>query len=201
MIARLKLKSTIDATDANETMEFYNVILQQLDQIVNVTTDPSDETFECCISVLRASPFAIRFDEVIRSVCAKNDRVRRYIGEKYKLRVEVYDRISRRVDELLNAQRNRNQLDIVDDFAHPLPVRVISKMLGVPIQDKARFEVWVSALIRTVEPLQNVNEAEVEERGSQAAIEMREYLRDLIITLRDRPGDDSVTRTSQGTYR
>jgi DNA replicative helicase MCM subunit Mcm2 (Cdc46/Mcm family) len=28
MIARLKLKSTIDATDAKETMEFYNVILQ-----------------------------------------------------------------------------------------------------------------------------------------------------------------------------
>jgi len=48
-------------------------------------------------------------------------------------------------DELLDAQTNRNQLDIVDDFAHPLPVRVISELLGVPIEDKARFEVWVSA--------------------------------------------------------
>jgi len=48
-------------------------------------------------------------------------------------------------DELLDAQTNRNQLDNVDDFAHPLPVRVISELFGVPIEDKARFEVWVSA--------------------------------------------------------
>ena len=64
-------------------------------------------------------------------------------------------RVIQIVDELLDAQRNRSHLDIVDDFAHPLPVRVISEMLGVPIEDKARFEVWVSALIRTIEPLQS----------------------------------------------
>jgi replicative DNA helicase Mcm len=86
MIARLKLRNTVDVADAKETMEFYNVILQQLDQNVNVTTDPSDETFECCVSVLRESPFAIRFDEVIKSACAKNDRVRHYIDDKFKLR-------------------------------------------------------------------------------------------------------------------
>jgi hypothetical protein len=67
-------------------MEFYNVILQQLNQIVNVTTDPSDETFDACISVLRESSFAMRFDDVIKCVCAKNDRIRYYIGEKFKLR-------------------------------------------------------------------------------------------------------------------
>jgi cytochrome P450 len=58
-------------------------------------------------------------------------------------RVEgMRDRVIQLANELLDAQRNRSQLDIVDDFAHPLPVRVISEMLGVPIQDKARFEVW-----------------------------------------------------------
>jgi len=67
-------------------MEFYNIILQQLDQIVNVTTDPSDETFECCIDVLRKSSFAIRFDEVIKSACAMNDRVRYYHIGEFKLR-------------------------------------------------------------------------------------------------------------------
>jgi cytochrome P450 len=97
-------------------------------------------------------------------------------------------------DELLDAQRNHNQLDIVDDFAHPLPVRVISELLGVPIEDKARFEVWVSALIRTIEPLQNVTDTEqAEERAAQAVIQMTEYLRDLIITRRDRPRDDLIS--------
>jgi cytochrome P450 len=110
-------------------------------------------------------------------------------------RVEAMrDRVIQIVDELLDAQRNRNQLDIVDDFAHPLPVRVISELLGVPIEDKARFQVWVSALIRTIEPLQNMTETkEAEERASQAVIQMTEYLRDLIITRRDRPRDDLIS--------
>ena len=109
MIARLKLKSTIDATDAKETMEFYNVILQQLDQIVNVTTDPSDETFECCISVFRESPFAIRFDEVTKSACAKNDRVRHYIGDKFKLRE------NKKLRPILERLRNHSQIRVVDE--------------------------------------------------------------------------------------
>jgi cytochrome P450 len=87
-------------------------------------------------------------------------------------RVEgMRDLVIQIVNELLDAQRNRGKLDIVDDFAHPLPVRVISKMLGVPIEDRVRFEVWVPALVRTIEPPQNVSEAaEVEERGSQACV-------------------------------
>jgi cytochrome P450 len=85
------------------------------------------------------------------------------------------------------------QLDIVDDFAHPLPVRVISELLGVPIEDKVRFEVWVSALIRTIEPAHNVSEAEVEESASRTVIQMTEDLRDLVITRRDRPRDDLIS--------
>ena len=51
-----------------------------------------------------------------------------------------------------------------------------------------------TSLVRTVEPPQNVSEAaEVEERGSQAALEMTEYLRGLIATRRDRPGDDLIS--------
>ena len=71
---------------------------------------------------------------------------------------------------------------------------MISKILGVPIEDRARLEVWVSALVRTLEPPQNVSETEVvEERASRAAMEMKEYLRELIATRRDRPGDDLIS--------
>jgi cytochrome P450 len=59
------------------------------------------------------------------------------------------DRVIQIVDELLDTQRNHNQLDIVDDFAHPLPVRAISEMLGIPIEDRARLEVWIPALVGT----------------------------------------------------
>jgi cytochrome P450 len=130
-----------------------------------------------------------------------HNRLRRVVIHQFTpQRIEgMRDLVIQIVNELLDAQRNRNQLDIVDDFAHPLPVRVISKMLGVPIQDKARFEVWVSPLIRTIEPLQNVSEAEVEERASEAVMQMKEYLRGLIATRRDRPEDDLISALVMST--
>jgi hypothetical protein len=109
MIARLKLKNTIDVADAKESMEFYNVILQQLNQIVNVTTNPSDEAFECCISVLRESSSPIAFDELIESVRAKNDRVRRYSGDKLKLRE------NKKLRRILERLRNDTHIRTVNE--------------------------------------------------------------------------------------
>lgn len=118
MIARLKLKSTIDVADAKEAMEFYNVILQQLDKIVNITTDPSDETFEVCISILRESYFPIPFEEVIKSACTKNDRVKHYIGEKFKLRE------NKKLRPIL--ERLRNHSHIVTVSEKPVALKWVS---------------------------------------------------------------------------
>ena len=56
----------------------------------------------------------------------------------------IHDRIVAFVDELLNAQRDRRQLDVVDDFAHPLPVTIICELLGVPREDESRFHAWAT---------------------------------------------------------
>jgi MCM AAA-lid domain len=85
MIARLNLKDIVDVEDARETMQFYNVILLQLEQVVNITTDPRDEAFEECIEILKKSPFALSFSELIKSACQSNEQVKGYIGDKYEL--------------------------------------------------------------------------------------------------------------------
>src|SRR5215472_13017895 len=123
-----------------------------------------------------------------------HNRLRRVVMHQFSPeRVEgMRDRVIQIVDELLDAQRNRNQLDIVDDFAHPLPVRAISEMLGIPIEDRARLEVWIPALVRRLEPAQRVGETQVEQ-AAQAAMQMRDYLRGLIAICHDRPGDDLIS--------
>jgi DNA replicative helicase MCM subunit Mcm2 (Cdc46/Mcm family) len=85
MIARLKLKNIVDADDANEAMEFYNFILQQFQQVVNVTTDPRSITYHECVNVIMGSAFAMSFVEIVKSACRRNEQVRRYIGDKYDL--------------------------------------------------------------------------------------------------------------------
>jgi cytochrome P450 len=125
-----------------------------------------------------------------------HDRLRRVVMHQFTPeRVEgMHDRVIQLADELLDAQRNRNQLDIVDDFAHPLPVRVISEILGVPVEDRARFEVWVSDTIRLIEPPRiGVSETEIEEHASQAITQMTEYFRGLIASRRDRPSSDLIS--------
>ena len=123
-----------------------------------------------------------------------HDRLRRLVMRKFTPeRVEgMHDRVTQLVNRLLDAQRDRGQLDIVDDFAHPLPVDVVSEMLGVPPEDRPRFEAWVPVLVRRLEPAQAVSETEVE-RAAQVATEMRDYLVGLIAERRARPADDLIS--------
>src|SRR5689334_16379896 len=86
MIARLKLKTIVDAEDADDSQQLYNVILQQLQQVVNVVTNPSDEAYNTCIEILQGSYYAMQFEELVKIACDKNTRVKSYIGAKYKLR-------------------------------------------------------------------------------------------------------------------
>jgi replicative DNA helicase Mcm len=86
MIARLKLKSIADAEDAREMMQFYNLILKEFSAVVTVQSDPRDIAYNECVDVLRGTKFAITFEEVLKSACARNEHVRLYVGNRPKMR-------------------------------------------------------------------------------------------------------------------
>ncbi len=84
--ARLKLKKIVDAEDARETMQFYNIILQQYEQIVSLPTSPREVAYDVCINILRESDStAISFEELVKCACERNEQVKSYIGGKFKL--------------------------------------------------------------------------------------------------------------------
>ncbi|GAA2370653.1 cytochrome P450 [Dactylosporangium salmoneum] len=72
-------------------------------------------------------------------------------------------------------------VDLVDQFAYPLPVRVICGLLGVPLQDEPRFRAWIDEALNRVEP----------ER--QALGDLAEYLGDLVDRRIDDPGEDMLS--------
>lgn len=84
-IARLKLKQIVDAEDAKETVQFYNVILQQLDMAVASPANPRDVVYEECLGILMESKTAISFEELVNLACKRNKHVERYIGKSFKL--------------------------------------------------------------------------------------------------------------------
>jgi cytochrome P450 len=89
---------------------------------------------------------------------------------------------------LLDALRRRSSFDLIADYALPLPVKVISDLLGVPSGDQARFARWSHALIKvgTVSPMRAILQM-------PAVMAYLRYLKHLIAMKRDDPGDDLVS--------
>ncbi len=56
-----------------------------------------------------------------------------------------------RVDEvtagLLDMARGRSQMDLIRDYALPLPTTIIAEMLGVPAGERHQFHRWSSAIV------------------------------------------------------
>lgn len=50
-------------------------------------------------------------------------------------------------DELLDAAAPRGRMDLIADYATPLPLTVIGRILGVPPQDNDRFHHWTSMFV------------------------------------------------------
>ncbi|WP_225826382.1 cytochrome P450 [Streptomyces naphthomycinicus] len=89
------------------------------------------------------------------------------------------------VTDLLDAFEGKDQVDIVEDFAYPLPVTAICKVLGVPREDEPRFHVWADALASSLDP-QAGDDGQA--KAQQARQDMGAYLADLIETKRRHPG-------------
>jgi cytochrome P450 len=58
-------------------------------------------------------------------------------------------RVQEITDELLDAARDRGRMDLIREFALPLPSIVIAELLGIPAKDRHRFHRWSTALLTT----------------------------------------------------
>jgi cytochrome P450 len=97
------------------------------------------------------------------------------------------------VDELLDVALETGDVDLVADFAYPLPVRVICDMLGVPVEDQDRFKVWSEALAAGLDPDFLLSEAVIEARG-EAVMQFAQYFFELLAERRKAPGEDLLSR-------
>ncbi|HEY1012743.1 MAG TPA: cytochrome P450 [Herpetosiphonaceae bacterium] len=62
---------------------------------------------------------------------------------------QLQPRIEAIAGELLDAVRPHSSMDLVRDFALPLPLTVIAELLGVPLADRDRFHRWSGAVLQT----------------------------------------------------
>ncbi|MFF9319138.1 cytochrome P450 [Streptomyces sp. NPDC014735] len=103
------------------------------------------------------------------------------------------DEIDRLTKDLVASFEAGRQLDVVDDFAYPLPVTVICRLLGVPREDEPLFRAWSDALVTAADVRPGQDTTEADKAGDQARIEMGGYLVGLAEQRRGSPGDDMLS--------
>ncbi len=85
----------------------------------------------------------------------KHSSLRRLVSQSFTPRfVEALrPRVQELADQLLDAAlaraqaRGRRELDLVEEFASPLPLTVMEEMLGLPMTERERFRHWSNAVV------------------------------------------------------
>lgn len=103
---------------------------------------------------------------------------------------EMRPHIQEIADYIIDRLQDKEEFDLVADFAFPLPVVVIAEMLGVPREDREQFKLWSHALTDTLEPEPNIEKMK---QANKATEELYEYLRPLVAERRKNPKNDLIT--------
>ncbi|WP_039822303.1 cytochrome P450 [Nocardia testacea] len=88
------------------------------------------------------------------------------------------------------AADGRTRLDVVDDYAYPVPVTVICEILGIPIADEPTFHVWIHDMLTGTDVGPDAATAAGRERAEKARAgraALTRYLTDLIERVRREP--------------
>ena len=96
--------------------------------------------------------------------------------------------IEKVVDELLDDVIDRGECEFVQDFAIPLPVRVITTMMGFELEDIPQLKVWSEAWVL---PFRGGLTEEEEIYAGERGVEFQHHIKKTIDEKREHP-DDSV---------
>lgn len=126
---------------------------------------------------------------MLRSDPPDHTRLRRLVSKAFTARrvAGLRPRIQEIADRLLDELAPAGRAELVAEYALPLPVTVISELLGVPVDDQYDFQRWTDDMLLRGEKMPDpvvVNEAWQK---------MRAYLTHLLDAKRARPEDDLLS--------
>ncbi|MGH7472944.1 MAG: cytochrome P450, partial [Candidatus Methylomirabilales bacterium] len=121
-------------------------------------------------------------------------RLRRLVTKAFTPRMieQLRPMIQQHVDALIDRAAGRDHIELIADFAYPLPTTMICRLLGAPIQDHPRFPFWTRHLIRSVDPPFMLT-AEDRKGIRQMFEDLSAYFEELIARRRSDPRDDLLS--------
>jgi cytochrome P450 len=122
-------------------------------------------------------------------------RLRSLVGTAFTPRVVegLRPRIQQIVDGLITHAQAVGSMDVIEEFAYPIPVNVICELLGVPVADHERFKGWSLDIARGLDSIYLPADSEVPRRSAASRHAISDYFRDLIARRRAAPRGDLLS--------
>jgi cytochrome P450 len=137
-----------------------------------------------------------RRGNVLRKDPPQHRKMRTIVSKAFTPRTvaALAPRIAAITDDLLDRMDGAEEIELISDLAYPLPVIVITELLGIPGEDRQQFRAWADAL---VSPESQTGLIPNEKRTQTMATVMREmnpYCLAHIGNRRARPADDLISQ-------
>ncbi|MGE7768525.1 cytochrome P450 family protein [Peribacillus sp. NPDC096540] len=117
-------------------------------------------------------------------------RLRRLVSKAFtpKYMESLRPRVQEIADELLDQVQDKGEMDLVKDYAYPLPINVISHMLGVPQADQVRIRGWSEAIAH------GLGLGRQDPGVAEQIRAFGEYIVQLVADKRQHPADDLISQ-------
>ncbi len=119
-------------------------------------------------------------------------RLRRLVSRAFTPRaVEAWRPLAEAaVEEMIRDVAPKGHMDLVHDFAYPIPAIVIAEMMGVPAEERDLFKSWSDDVMILVFGARGVEGRR--ERAQKGLMDLADYLRTLIRKFRAEPADNVI---------
>ena len=109
---------------------------------------------------------------------------------------DLSGRVQEIVDELIDKALSGGQMEVIEEFAYLVPVRVICELLGVPAADHEVFKDWSRELARGLDP-EFMIPVDTRARQMKASELLMSYFEQLIAERTRDPGEDMLSALIQ----
>jgi cytochrome P450 len=124
-----------------------------------------------------------------------HERLRALVSKAFTRRLveQMRGRIQEIADALLDGVEDKGEMDLIADYAFPLPFIVITELLGVPAEDRDRLSEWSDVVTAP----RNATPEYVEKKLIPYMQAFADYLREMFEEKRKNPGDDLISALTQ----
>jgi cytochrome P450 len=154
--ARLRTEAPVYATTLPDKQEAW--LITRYEDVFKVLKDEErftkDRKTAMSAEQLKKTPWVPpMFKPLMRTILdvdgEEHTRLRGLIHKAFTPRLieQMRERVQSLANELLDAAERRGEMDVIRDYALPVPLTIISEVLGISVKDRQKFHQWTKSLI------------------------------------------------------